>query len=491
MNKDIIYTLAESLLNEADATPPEPTQEQRAHIRWGTLIRSFDSNYDYRGKSVDELLGKLIELANELKVSGADTLNARTADKNGMASKATNMIETHIRSNLPNFKRADPLPPLSNTTVATSATSANTSAAETSAAGTSGTDGEQLGIMKNWPKYKEFRQHWYMQTVKLGWPKDIAPHLRVLKTKKGEDAKDTNDDPILYRQNGIVFPWSDKDINPYCFNSRGTGIFGSLRNYTAKIRDALYTKFGHDLRGLKALAAKVGDIIEVEKTYFKSRSMRSFIGNALIGIFRGIGATHVDEQMLTFLSKKFSGMTIFEYQEMILTEMIAKMEVSDDTQGDLKNILYPLRKIVTEKLPTYTISKVVVEYNVKAGYIAKFNVDTPPGTNQHSGKCFYDLMDKVVKLIINNDKSVIEGDKFDKTPSKEEFEKMMSKIKAVIDSGNTRSGAATIEGDVIPVEFIKYKYDTHTEKKMGEFLIKFNYLAKKAMVIVSYKPEDI
>lgn len=51
-----------------------------------------------------------------------------------------------------------------------------------------------------------------------------------------------------------------------------------------------------------------------------------------MNVFKGIGGTDLDESILKWMSSKANGMSIFEYQKMILDEMLAKMSLGMSLQ---------------------------------------------------------------------------------------------------------------------------------------------------------------
>lgn len=339
---------------------------------------------------------------------------------------------------------------------------------------------------KDWPKYVEFRKKWYRQTVMSGpgggWPKDMkAP---------GSASEDSN------TEDGIVYPWTKVGNIAYPFSAKGWGVV-QFKDYSKNIKAYLYNKFEHDIKGLEALNTKVQKILEAEKQYFKAKTVLNFTGNLLLNIFRGIGGTQADENFFKFIVGKTKGMTIFEFQDAIINEVLVKLQVSDDTSENLKNMLYPLRKIVEEcpDLKGYSFTKVKLIYNYHDGYVATFNISTPTGRLENIAMPFFNLLNGVVIPLSKsqNMKSKSSGTvKLDEKPDTKELEDLSKRMKPIVaDKKNNPE-------NVIPkdaIRFAIYDYNSVDKNKngapvkKGAYVMEFEYLAKGAIIKVAYEPE--
>ena len=329
---------------------------------------------------------------------------------------------------------------------------------------------------KTWPKYEEFRKKWYKQTVDLGWPKDIA----------NPDYKDSEKD------GGIVYPWGSNK-SAFVFNKRGKGLT-SFRNYTQKIKSYLYNKFERDQKGLETLARKVDSILDVESQYLKRKKVGSIMGSLLMNIFRGIGGTTADENILKWLGSKIQGMTIFEYQKYILDELVTKMAVSDDSATVLKNILYPLHKIVKDKCSDfYDVSKVELEYdNYDKSYEAFFKVKVRPGTKDEvHGKSYspyvYILDNIVIPIIDGKLITSKSGRNLRSSVTSDEVRKLIQTLKGSTEK--TVSKALENSDDVI------FTYDAldpeNKGKVIGTYQIEFKFGMKSCEIRVSFIPKKV
>lgn len=327
---------------------------------------------------------------------------------------------------------------------------------------------------KNWPKYEEFRKKWYKQTVDLGWPKNFK-------------SPDYNDNEVV---DGIVYPWG-MFKSAYIFNNRGKGL-SSFKNYTKKIKDYLYTKFENDLPGLKKLSDKVDTIIEVEKQFLKKKPM-NIMGQLALSVFKGLGATATDEAILKWMSKTFTGMTIFEYQKMILDEMYTKMSISDTTSKALSDLLKTLYENVKNKSSdNYIVDKVkiVQDLNERA-YKASF--DIRPRTGRKNVK-IYDPYVHILKTVVLG---LLAGDyqsssrrKLACNYTKENIEKLIKDLEESVDTPT--QGKKTVS-DIIendrPVIFEMEDLNSKGEV-IGKYKITFKYFIKGCTISVIYLPEE-
>ena len=87
----------------------------------------------------------------------------------------------------------------------------------------------------------------------------------------------------------------------------------------------------------------------------------NIMGQLALSVFKGLGATATDEAILKWMSKTFTGMTIFEYQKMILDEMYTKMSISDTTSKALSDLLKTLYENIKNKSSdNYIVDKVKI-----------------------------------------------------------------------------------------------------------------------------------
>lgn len=320
-----------------------------------------------------------------------------------------------------------------------------------------------------WPTYAEFRRKYYKLTCDKGWPKEIIPETR---------------NPL--RMGNIRLPWQDASHTAYVFNSRGIGMM-SLTNYTKKVKDYLYNEFKDNSRGIHDLLSVVEDALTREQLYFKGRAIRNAIGG-LIGLaFRGLGFNDKDAAIVNYIKSKIRGMTIFEYQKMILTEMDMKMSLSDTTVIDLKNILYPLRNQIASKMDGYNPTKITPEYRPNLGYVCSFKIEsTKQDRSVFPGQAMMDFIDTICKPLSNGSLS---NKEFNSKPSTEELSRILKQLEALKAKGEKGEMIARSIG-----QFIQYKsekYNRSTDELEGEYTIRVRYQPFRAIVEVVYKPNNI
>lgn len=408
------------------------------------LLRLIDKNYDDKNKTLEDTQKDLISYAGDYPgKSDKDDFNIQVA-------KAISFLKKSKRDAA---KEA--------TTSATPDVTVNDNK-----------PGEP--IIKDWPKYDEFRKKWYRKTVELGWPKNFKSPFK---------------DPE--KDGDIVYPWSSVTGNPYSFNVKGWSAV-TIKDYSKDIKKYLFNKFENNIKGLDALYSQITKIVETEKEYFKSKAI-SFLGGILMYVFKGLGATQGDEAFMNFLISKLKGMTIFQFQEAIVLEVMTKMKVSDDTSENLKNILYPLRKLIEsdDELKGYIISKVSVEYSSYEGYSASFKVTTPTGKLENIVKPFYLIIKNIVLPIANGKGVTFKSGKFDEAPNVTMLETLIKTL-----DGQLENKKANLEKLVIgkSIKFVKYSYENIKSgkqvEKSGSYVIGFEYKAKGAVVKVVYLPEE-
>lgn len=322
-----------------------------------------------------------------------------------------------------------------------------------------------------WPSYSDFRKKWYKQTVSLGWP-----NIEFAGYKKDD---------------GIYYPWNPLTRTAFTFSEKGAGL-NPFRNYTKKIKDTLYKKYERDVKGLKALKAKVESILEVESQYLKRKNVGSIFGTLLTGIFKGLGASSLDESMLKWLTAKAAGMTIFEYQKYILDEMIAKMEISDDTASLLKNILNGVHaKIKDSANKYYNLSRVDVKYDYHdSAYEAFFNIKNRTNMKDEEHNLSYSPYRYLIKNFILP--QVAGTKKFISSVSKQiecdYSEKELTEMMVTLYDTNESEIKKILENHD-EIEF-KYKQSDPKNPKqtLGEFTLAFRYFNRGCEVTVSFQP---
>ena len=336
---------------------------------------------------------------------------------------------------------------------------------------------------KKWPKYEEFRKKYYLQTVQAGWPASIT-------------YPDVNDNQ---KDSGIEFPWSKLDKSAFVFNKRGKGLV-SVRNYTQKIKTYLYTKFEKNVDGLKKLRDLVDKILAVESQFLKKKAVGSFLSTALLGVFRGLGANQSDEALFKWLGGKFTGMTIFEYQKSILDDMVIKLEISDNTSLDLKNVIYPIHGLAKQYCSQFfDISTVkVAKEEYENAYTAKFSVTNKAGTKDpkynKTYSAFSYVLENIALPIIKKDKNFIKsktGKYFESNVTEEDILKITKSLNAISEKGNKDSDKNV--GDVVKkrdIIFYKDAIDDVSKKNVGTYQLEFSYVVKGCIITVAFLPKE-
>ena len=336
---------------------------------------------------------------------------------------------------------------------------------------------------KKWPKYEEFRKKYYLQTVQAGWPASIT-------------YPDVNDNQ---KDSGIEFPWSKLDKSAFVFNKRGKGLV-SVRNYTQKIKTYLYTKFEKNVDGLKKLRDLVDKILAVESQFLKKKSVGSFLSNALLGVFRGLGASSSDEALFKWLGSKFTGMTIFEYQKSILDEMLVKLEISDSTSLDLKNVIYPIHGLAKQYCSQFfDISTVkVAKEEYENAYTAKFSVTNKAGTKDpkynKTYSAFSYVLENIALPIIKKDKNFIKsksGNYFESNVTEDEITRIIKDLNSISEKGGKASDKNV--GDVVrkrDIIFYKPAIDDVSKKNVGTYQLEFSYVVKGCIITVAFLPKE-
>lgn len=326
---------------------------------------------------------------------------------------------------------------------------------------------------KKFPSYSEFRKKYYKATVDLGWPKNVK-------------YPDVNDNAS---EGGIEYPWNPILRTAYVFNKRGKGLV-SLKNYTKKIKDYLYTKFKDDIPGLEKLLAKVESILDVE-SHFLPRSKASIMGSLLMSVFRGLGANSTDEAILKWIGSKFQGMTIFQYQKMILEEMLVKMSITDSTSSTLKNILNPLFLNVKKECSKYfNIGQVSLNHDSYENlFIAYFEVKTKTGDkvlSKTQAPYYYVLENIVLPMMKGEGYKSKSGKNLDFDMTIKDIESYIKQLKETDD----KHVKEVVDSYKEPIEFT---YDAVDPNKgnvvVGKYFIKFEYITKGCRISVMFQPK--
>lgn len=338
-----------------------------------------------------------------------------------------------------------------------------------------------------WPSYSEFRKKWYKDTVNLGWP-----NIEFSGYKK---------------EDGIYYPWNPLTRSAFSFSEKGAGLV-PFRNYTKKIKDTLYQKYEKDVKGLKALKSKVDKILEVESQYLKKKNPGSIFGTLLTGIFKGLGASSLDESMLKWLTSKLSGMTVFEYQKYILDEMIAKMEISDDSASLLKSILTGVHtklKATAEKY--YDFSKVDVKYDYHdSAYEAFFQIKNKTGMKDEEHNLPYSAYRYIIKNFIlpqvnETKKFISSGSKPIKCNMSDQdlvaFLEILNKdvkMAKKSDEKTIKSNIEDIKNALDENDEIYFEYEQPDPKNpkqiLGTFTLSFKYFNRGCEVTISFKSNN-
>lgn len=328
--------------------------------------------------------------------------------------------------------------------------------------------------LKKWPKYEEFRKKYYDKLVSLGWPRNIG-------------AKEYSDN---MKEGGTTYPWNGLTKSAYPFNKRGKGLI-SFRNYTKEIKDYLYTKFENNQEGLKKLLDATESILDVEAQYLKKKKS-SLMGTLLLNVFRGIGGTEADENILKWLGAKANGMTVFEYAKYILEEMHTKMSISDTTSKNLKAILFPLHRQIKDTAGKYyNIGRVETDYSdTMDEFIAFFKVTNRQGTEKADKKYSkvssaftFVLENTVIPMLNGTNYTSKSGRKLNSDVDVEYVQKLIKSLQGANEGEANKIISAS--------EDIVLDYDSLDEKgkKNGLYRFKFEYFPKGCTVSVGFVVE--
>lgn len=324
---------------------------------------------------------------------------------------------------------------------------------------------------KKYPKYEEFRRKYYTQMVRLGWPKSI----------KYPDVNDSE------KEGEIEFPWSSITKSAYPFNARGKGLV-SLKNYTKKIKDYLYTKFEDNLPGLKKLLDLTESILDIESQYLP-KSKLSVMGTLMMNVFKGLGATQFDLAVLEFLGKKMKGITVFQYANTILQELYVKMSISDNTSSTLKNILFPLYKNVKASCEKYfMVGQVKMNFDEYDNqWISYFEVKVKAGAKEYKR-----LQDPFVYILENFVLPIMNGKGYNSKSGKNlDFDMTIAEIEKyinVLKKADEKNLSEYIKSQKEPIEFTYDAIDVEKKNKVvGKYIISFEYVVKGCKISVIFE----
>lgn len=194
-----------------------------------------------------------------------------------------------------------------------------------------------------------------------------------------------------------------------------------------------------------------------------------------------MGFSDRDAAVFKFLQSKIKGMTIFEYQKYILQDMILKMSISNTTVSELKNILYPLRNQIQNKMDGYTPTKITPEYNPQLGYTCSFKIESvKQNKDTFEGQAMLDLMSTIVLPLTQGKLS---NKTFSSGPSESDIERIIRNLTTLKEK---KSKGDDIVRTLGQIRFRSNKYDRNTDSIIGAYEIRFRYQSYKAIVQVIY-----
>ena len=234
-------------------------------------------------------------------------------------------------------------------------------------------------------------------------------------------------------------------------------------------------------------------IIEEEKIYITDKSSKGLLGamNKLAnGVFSGLGFTDRDKALLKWFLPNSNKMTIFQYQKMIVDEMLMLLQVDDDTAENLAKMLNSVyESIKSQKQAGFTIGKVSTKYGY-GGYTASFEVANKSGAPD---TIFAPLRACMSEFIVSAQKGL-----FDFPKTETELEPYIKLLTALSSENLTdqakRMGQEYIRRFGDGIVFTRYNYkkdknDKPTTDKIGEYTYRLEYLANKCIVKVQYESE--
>lgn len=225
----------------------------------------------------------------------------------------------------------------------------------------------------------------YKKTLALGWPGE------PIKVKGG-----TADNPEIEQTVGKLIPFNvGAKIGTKLTNAiPGTKV---LPLWIKTAKNLVYNKFKQDPTGLKKLLDAVNDIIEKNNQYKLSkrvgfRDVFKSLGNSFLAKF---GASDKDLAVFNWLVTKAVGMDIFEFQKLILEEVMSAIDMTDERLLKMENVAKGLKRMF-ERAPEankFSISSLKSSQSYDGGYkvwyVIKSNVKPPTTSTIASPMEFY------------------------------------------------------------------------------------------------------
>lgn len=333
---------------------------------------------------------------------------------------------------------------------------------------------------KDFPKYEEFRKKWYRKTIQMGWPANPGyPKM------------------ASHTEDGVTYPWARDWKTAFIFKRDFNGDF--WKKITKKIKDELYNKFEDNVKGLKALHSQVEGIVAAEDAYLKKlkevsmvKGAFSLLGSLAAAAYRGIGATENDIQMFNWFKNKAAGMTFFQYQSMVIEQVLMLLEVDDDTALRMKNKLDAYRNMFELSFQknnnTFKLSPTKTIYN--NAYSATFDVvSTTP-------KRDITLFAAHVASIEIMQKAAQGSSSLDTAPNPEKVNAALKKLKKFKHDTNQNDVVEAITDmglRVLKYEEFAYKKDEKVKEEqnaIGKFVYTLTYEPYKCKVLLSYVPGE-
>lgn len=328
---------------------------------------------------------------------------------------------------------------------------------------------------ERFPSYNEFRKKWYAKTVAMGWPNDLmVPVFDKAKSDKG---------------------WIGNVADAYIFRPTVKAInMVTLGRMTKNIKTELYQKFGDNIKKLRELKTQVDKIVDAEAQFLKdknSKGLRGVFNTLTNAIYSGLGFTERDRAIMNFLtrSNESQKMTIFMYQQMVLTEVMSYLEVDEDTAVMLKKTLESIYKTFEHGTSTKKDSKFIgmtltkIKTTTYMGeYVASFQVLTPTAGETNIVMPYVDSLD----FFMNN----VNIKSFDEHPDPKKVDDYIQKLKVAGDDKKNAPAKVkkVVESSDVEPRFVKYKMNGKT--KLGEYVYEIKYLPRKAEIIISYETEE-
>jgi hypothetical protein len=226
-----------------------------------------------------------------------------------------------------------------------------------------------------WEPYAKFREEMYGVTVQMGWPANLKPDPANIKSDETVDEKGNK------KSNSEL--WKGIGKTPRVFEGWTPAYFDKT---TTTIKTYLMTKFKGNPAKLQQLRGKVEAILEQEKTYLSTSSplKKGFNILANLGkfIYMGLGGQERELAFLKFIKSKMKTMSIFEYQAIVLNDVILRMSITDNTAESLKKSLTSVynatKNFVFSEAKIGNVDPIRTEYNY--GLVAYFLVKSSKQT---------------------------------------------------------------------------------------------------------------